>query len=240
MKKLLLLAMLGVSAGVTVADEITDERWWTPVQLNLASPLGLPWADRDVKGLRMNLIYGHSLDVCGLDLGVVGANRGETVGLQMNGFNYNDGIFRGVQLGALGSFTVKSSYGVQLAGLINWGIDDNAGLEAGLLNFSVAYTGAQIGFLNWDSGLAEGFGLGFINSAQTDAEGGFVGCFNYCKGNLHGCQLGVFNMAFGHSEGVQIGVFNAAEDHNGAQIGLLNLNANGKLPLMAVVNVNFR
>lgn len=53
MKKLLLIAMVGAFAGSVFAEEeLAAERFWTPLQVNLASPLGLPWADRDVNGLR--------------------------------------------------------------------------------------------------------------------------------------------------------------------------------------------
>lgn len=242
MKKLLFLAVAVALSGSVFAeeDELTVERLWTPVQLNLASPLGLPWADRDVYGLRMNVFYGHSLDLVGADLGVVGVTRGSARGIQMNVYNHVEGFFRGVQFGPLANYTVKTAYGLQFAGILNWVLDDGIGAQFGLINMSGAYTGAQLGFLNWESGYVCGLNLGVINAAQVDFEGCAIGLVNFCKGTLHGCQFGVFNIASGHSEGLQFGVFNASEDHAGVQIGLLNLNCAAALPVMAVVNVNFR
>lgn len=243
MKKLLLIAMAGVLAGSALAndeEELAVERCWTPVQINLASPLGVLWSDRDVYGLRLNLIYGHSLDVAGLDLGLVGATRGSVYGLQANLFNYVDGAFRGVEFGPIANFSVKNAYGVRIAGILNWSLDDGAGFEMGLLNVGTAYTGVEFGFVNWNSSTVTGLALGFVNASQTDFKGCGLGFANFCKGNLRGCQLGCFNMISGHSEGLQLGLFNAAEDHNGVQIGLLNINGNGALPIMVLVNANFR
>lgn len=241
MKKLLMAAALVALVGnVFAEDDINEERWATPIEINLVSPLGLPWAERNVYGVRANILYGQSLDTFGLDFGLVGANRGNCYGLQLNCFNFIDGFFRGVEIAPIGSFTTKITYGLQIAGIVNWGLDDGAGVELGCFNFSGAYTGIQAGLINWDAGLNTGLALGAINVGTADFEGGAVGLVNYCKGNLGGCQIGVFNMVFGHSNGLQVGLFNASDDHAGAQIGLLNLNANGALPIMAVINVNFR
>ena len=243
MKKLLTIALVGALAGSVFANDDEDlvvERCWTPVQVNLFSPLGVLWADRDVYGLRLNLIYGHSLEIDGLNLGLVGANRGMVRGLQANLFNYVDGGFRGVQFGPIANFNTKNAYGVQFGGIVNWNLEDSAGLTLGLLNIGVGYTGVQLGGLNWNSGAVTGFSLGFVNAAQTDFKGCGLGFANFCKGNLRGCQLGIFNMVSGRSDGLQLGVFNASEDHSGIQIGLLNINGNGALPIMPIINANFR
>lgn len=243
MKKLLTIAIAGLLAGSVFASEeqLTVDRCWTPLQINLASPIGLPWADRDVYGLRLNLIYGHSLDVAGLDLGFVGANRGTFRGVQVNAFNLVEGSFRGVQISPLANVVaIKKGCGVQLGGLLNWYLDDGAGVQFGLLNFSGAFTGVQFGFVNWDSRISTGLMLGAVNISDSDFEGCEFGLLNTCYGNLRGSQIGLFNFSFARSEGLQLGLFNAAEDHTGIQIGLLNLNANGRLPVMALVNANFR
>lgn len=243
MKKLLLIAMAGMLAGSAFAndeEELAVERSWTPIQVNLFSPLGVMWSERDVYGLRLNLFYGHSLDVAGLDLGLVGANRGSVYGLQANLFNYVDGVFRGVQFGPIANYGVKSVYGVQLAGFVNWCLDDGAGLKLGLVNVGSGYDGVQMGLVNWNYSSVAGLSLGLVNSVQTDFIGFEMGVLNFCKGNFRGLQFGVFNMAAGQSDGLQLGVFNASEDHNGVQIGLLNINGNGRLPIMVLVNANFR
>lgn len=242
MKKLLLIAMIGVFAGSLFAeeDEISAERYWTPLQINLASPLGLPWEDRDVYGLRMNVLYGHSLEIAGLDVGLVGATRGSVRGLQMNVYNHVDGFLRGIQIGPFANYIVKKNYGFQLAGLLNWGLDDGAGAQIALLNFNGAYTGLQLGLVNWDSGLDCGLTLGGFNIAGADFTGCAIAPLNICYGNFRGCQIGIFNQVAGHSEGFQLGVFNASEDHTGAQLGLFNLNCGGHIPVMLLFNVNFR
>lgn len=243
MKKLLLIAMTGMFACSAFAEleEISEERCWTPVQLNLASPIGLPWGDRSVYGLRANIFYGYSLNVSGLDFGMVAHARNNVYGIQANAANIIEGQFRGIQLGAVANYTVRPSYGVQLGGVLNWLLDDSAGLEVGFVNVSGGYTGIQLGgALNWDDGYGVGLDAAFANVARTDFTGCQLGVANYCKGTLQGCQIGIFNMAFGRSDGLQLGVFNASDEHRGVQIGLLNLNVAGTLPIMAVVNVNFR
>lgn len=239
MKKLLLIAMVGALAGSAFAedDEVSAERFWTPVQLNLASPIGIPWADRDVYGLRMNIFYGHSIELGGLDLGLVGVTRGSVRGLQMNVFNHVEGSFYGVQFGPFANYIVKKNYGLQLAGILNWGLDDGIGAQIAMFNVNGSYIGAQLGL--WNSvGALTGFSLGVMNTS-SDCTGCSIALVNQ-TGNLHGCQLGFINLATGHSEGLQFGVFNGANDLSGVQLGLLNLNCAGSVPALPFFNIHFR
>ena len=227
-----------------------ESKNFTPVQISLASPLSVTWGERDVYGLKANIFYGYSRNVYGLDLGLVGSNLGKFAGLQLNGFSVVDGDGCGVQFGALGNFVAKNFRGVQVGGLINWcrsegvGSDDESELTAGvqlaLFNFASGIYGVQLGAMNWNSYTAKGCDLGFVNVAQSDFSGLQLGAFNYTKGVFKGVQCGVFNMVFGMSDGLQLGLVNASDDHNGAQIGLLNLNTVAALPVMCIVNVNFR
>lgn len=241
MKKLLVIAMIGALAGSVFAEEgeLVVEKDWSPAQLNLATPLGVCDGVRDIKGLRFNIFYGRSVDVIGADIGISGVAVGNVRGLQLSGYNQVEGYFKGVQFGAVANYVTRNVYGVQVAGIINWTHSDAYGVQLGLVNISLAYDGVQVGALNWQVEPSYGLDLGCVNASQSDYMGCEIGVLNYCKGNFIGCQIGVFNMVKGHSEGLQLGLFNAAEHHTGVQLGLLNLNVSGSLPVMAFVNANF-
>ena len=252
MKKLAIATVLALSSAIVFADEAVKENTeavgaepvasvsWTPIEINLASPLSLPWWCENVYGLRLNLIYGKSTDIKGLDLGICGVNRGVFAGLRAGAFNYTDGRAYGVGIGGLADYCSKGFFGLQISGLVNWDCLDSVGAQIALLNFADTYTGVQLGFLNWNSSLAEGLNVGFANAAQSDFNGAMFGAVNYCKANYCGAQIGLFNEIAGSSEGLQLGLFNAADDHNGVQIGLLNLNMSAPLKIMCLVNANFR
>ncbi len=245
MKKLLLalvpaMMFAGVSTQALAADNKDDGDYWpTPLEINLASPLQVPWYVRDVYGIRLNLIYGRSQNVYGLDVGVVGLNDSDMAGVEVEGFNWIQGSQYGLGVGAIGNVVMKHAYGVQVGGLINRFLDESAGLALGLLDFTMGYDGVQIGAFMWDGASVMGVQLGVVNVVQKDLTGAEVGAINFCCGNLTGAQIGVINMVDGVSSGVQIGAFNAAQNLTGVQIGLININAESVWPIMVIANASF-
>ncbi len=260
MKKLLLAlvpAMMFASVSVEAsAAEITaaepyeygkardisskeGDHWATPLEINLASPLQVPWYVRDVWGIRLNLIYGRSQNVYGIDVGLVGLNNADMAGVEIEGFNWIGGSQYGLGVGAIGNVVMKHAYGLQIGGIINRFVDESAGVALGLLDFTIGYTGVQIGALTWDAANMEGLQLGVANVARKDLSGAQVGAVNYVNGNMTGAQVGVINTVGGIASGVQIGAFNAAQNLTGVQIGILNINAESKWPMMVLVNANF-
>lgn len=243
MKKLMLTAALLMAGVAAFADygDINGRPWWTPLQINLASPLSLPWGERDVYGLKLNLLHGSSAEVRGLDVGLVGSTtRANVYGIELQGFNYVDGDMRGLQLGAVANYLSGGVCGVQLAGLVNWNVGEACGLQLGALNFDGGFAGLQAGVLNWSEDTFRGWGFGLINCVKNEFTGFEAGLLNYVKGGARGLQLGVFNIVEGDSAGLQLGLFNAADHHTGVQIGLLSLNKLGALPVFPIVNANFR
>lgn len=244
MKKLLLalvpaMMMVGAYADDVATDSDASDRFATPLEINLASPLQIPFYLRDVYGLRLNLIYGRSFNVYGLDVGVVGVNSASLIGLQAEGFNWVSANMTGVQLGAIANVVLKHAYGLQVASIVNSVHEESAGVMAGLLDFTMGYDGIKIGGMTWDDAYVSGAQIGVVNVSK-DLSGLSLGALNYCYGNMAGAQIGVFNAIDGVSSGVQLGVFNAAQNLTaGVQIGLFNINVEGKLPLMVLVNANF-
>lgn len=240
MKKLMImLSAVALAAGAFAAEAFDDvERNPTPIALNLASPLQLPPYDRDVWGLRLNLIYGHSLNVYGLDCGVVGLNKGDVAGVQTEAFNWADGNVYGLQVAGICNYVTGDFYGLQAAAM-NWNLADTYGLQVGVLDFGMAVRGLQVGGLNWDYGSVDGGQVGAVNVARHDVTGAAIGALNYSHGNLTGCQIGAFNFINGTGRGMQIGVINSAQRFYGVQLGLVNINVMGRLPIMVIANANF-
>jgi len=241
MKKLMIvLSVVALAAGV-FADTFDDnaDRRMTPIDLGLFSILKVPPFDRDVWGLKLNLIHSHELNVYGIDTGLVGCNTGAMAGLQANAFSWVEGSVYGVQVGGLGNYVTENVCGIQVGGLLLYDLGEFYGLQVGALNFCTTFYGLQIGALNWNYAGTAGVQLGVINVERHDVTGGSVGFMNYCNGNVEGAQIGVFNFANGGTRGVQIGLINAAQRLYGVQIGLVNINVLGRLPIMVIANANF-
>jgi hypothetical protein len=137
----------------------------TPFMLSLATPLQVPPADWDVKGLRLSLIYGECVNFDGLDIGLFGWATGHGNGLFINGLatvidgnsaglqvapvNVVDGGFAGLQIGAAnyaGYLPGAESKGWQI-GVFN-GASVFKGFQLGVINYTEMMQGIQIGVLN--------------------------------------------------------------------------------------------
>jgi hypothetical protein len=102
-------------------------------------------------------------------------------------------------------------------------------------------------------GSVEGMELSFFCSATDEVSGlqwSLLGV-NICK-KLHGTQLGLFNATSNKAEGSQIGAMNIAEHiagtqlglinyaKHGLQLGLININEDGWLPVCILFNFSVK
>ena len=240
MKKATLVLISAAVAGVACARDLysSEDHPVTPVQLNLADPIAVPRSNWNVYGLRLNLIFGQSFGLKGLDLGFAGRCRDKFVGLAAQSCNWVESDMTGVQLGAVANVVHGNAYGLQLGGAVNSDHGVFSGLQAALVNFDGTFAGLQLGAVNWNKSVSAGFQFGVANADVNEFHGFSIGGLNYA-GKLVGVQLGAVNVAAETVHGVQIGVFNAAPSIQGFQVGLINVIGNGALPIMPVFNGSF-
>ena len=246
MKKLLVLSALAVMAsGAFAKTVIKEERHYvTPIEWGLASPLQLPftvpYSAWRVWGVRLDAVLARSLDVYGIDGGLVGLTYGDFAGVQAAAFNWVGDSAYGLQLGVIGNVAKGPAGGLQLAGFANYNPEVLAGIQAaGLVNVNGGFYGLQVAPANVTTGVGVGLQLGVWNRTDNEFTGGSVGLVNYAE-NMTGMQLGFINYAVQTGEGLQLGVFNAAGQYEGLQIGFLNLINDGEAPyVLPFANARF-
>jgi hypothetical protein len=217
-----------------------DVNGYSVVGVNLFSPVQLPASDRDIYGLRLNLGYGENPRVYGLDFGLFGLARGSVAGVQLQAFNWNEGVVDGLQVGALASVDMQGFTGIQVAGVCNVDYGQTIGFQVGgLFNRNEIFNGVQVaGIVNKCNDTSKGLQFAFLNYNSGEWCGASFGALNYV-GKFSGLQLGVFNFIQYQGTGVQIGLFNAAQQLTGMQIGFLNMICIGYTPLLPFVNFSF-
>lgn len=138
-----MVAVLTVGFGASAVQGSEEEM---PVQLALVTPIQIFPEETPIKGLRLSFIYGRSSRVTGLDwglishttagmskgvqIGLVGLNEADYLGLQATSFNITRGDFEGFQWGV-----------INYAGHAN-------GFQLGIVNYAVTLKGLQIGLVN--------------------------------------------------------------------------------------------
>jgi hypothetical protein len=125
--------------------------------------------DEDVRGIRLNLIYGVNRNVSGLDLGLINHTNGEMTGVEFGLVNLVDGGFSGWQAGVV-NVTQGQFTGLQWA---PWTI-------LSLANFAEAAEGAQIAAAFNRAEYMHGFQLALVNVAE-DMYGVQVGLINIIR-----------------------------------------------------------
>ena len=168
MKRLMIGLMLLASTAVFAAESTEQQNEpggrpaydsSTDVMLGFFTPLQIPESDYDVRGVRLNLLYGTCCNFSGLDIGFVGVTKNRAKGCRVNLVNmaYEDGL--GLHAGGL-NYLSGDFKGLQI-GLINWtdsgdafqvgfynGAYDVKGLQFGLINVTDKMQGIQIGLFN--------------------------------------------------------------------------------------------
>jgi len=172
------LLALSLLPGLTEAQE-------NPFQIAFVGPtMQLVDDDEDVKGIRLNLIYGVNRNVTGLDIGVINHTNGEMAGVEFGIVNLTDGPFTGWQAGII-NVTQGQFTGLQWA---PWTI-------LSLANFAEAAEGAQIAAAFNRAEYMHGFQLSLVNVAE-DMYGVQVGLINIIRSKPSLWILPIVNWKF--------------------------------------------
>ena len=158
------------------------ERGAVPFALAVVPALETPGPDRDVVGLRINLLAGRHRNVSFLDVGLLADIVDmEAYGVTAAGLWNSTGSAHGA-LQAAGAVNIcyGDCYGAQLAGAHSRTEGTCVGLQSAAVCHAQAFKGLQIGFINR-------------------------------AGELSGVQVGVVNYAE-QSEGIQFGLVNVMPD----------------------------
>jgi hypothetical protein len=141
------LQMGAVLLALTVSGTATlfaGEVPVTPVMVSLLTPAQVPSEGIDVKGLRLNLLYGRCQNMYGLDAGLVNHTVADQTGLAAGMVNYTEETFIGVQVGGV---NIGGRVKALQVGVYNQA-DDMSGLQVGLINHTRLMRGMQIGLIN--------------------------------------------------------------------------------------------
>jgi len=142
MRRLMAVLALALLAGIQTVS--AEDAPMTPVMISLLTPAQVPSAEWDVKGLRINLLYGRCQNLYGLDAGLVNHTVSQEVGLAAGLVNITQGKFSGLQAGAVNVGTRVSALQV---GVYNEA-DDMSGIQIGVINHTRMMRGIQIGVIN--------------------------------------------------------------------------------------------
>jgi hypothetical protein len=174
----------------------------SPLGVSIIPPAEFPPENFTVAGARLDVLVGNHYRVYGLDIG------------------------------GLGNITTQESWGIEVAGLMNWnkGETDIVLLQAaGIANINVnkvRMVGVQVALYN-------------SNQAESSLGGLEVGLYNDSPhAKVMGLQVGLYNKAY-EVYGFQIGVFNSTNSLHGLQIGLVNYNATGIFAVAPILNFGF-
>lgn len=126
---------------------------------------------------------------------------------------------KGVQLSPVSNIA-ESLSGLQLAGFSNVAYDGMKGVQLSALNNIVIgeANGLQLtSFTNQNVGTLRGVQVAFRNETDT----------------LRGVQVGIFNITRDYQKGVQIGLVNYSRDTRSKRYGLINVNPDTRIDVMA-------
>lgn len=140
-------AILAVTLITLVCVSAPAQAEQRPVQLSLFTPIQIFPEEDPIAGFRLNLLYGRSASVTGLDLGwlVNHTTTGKSQGLQIGLVGINEAEFVGVQWNTF-NITTGNVEGFQW-GLFNYAGYAN-GLQLGFVNYANTMKGLQIGLIN--------------------------------------------------------------------------------------------
>ena len=147
-----------------------------------------------------------------------GTQQERTASVGLGFVNIADSI-KGVQLSPVSNIAEHPS-GLQLSGSSNVAYDGMTGMQLSALSNIVIgkANGLQLtGFTNQNVGTLKGVQLAFSNKTDT----------------LNGVQIGIFNIMRDYQKGVQVGLVNYSHDTQSKRYGLINVNPNTHIDLMA-------
>jgi len=219
---------------------------YRPFELSLWPPLNLFHVkNKVIVGTSVNLLYGRSTSVYGLEVGVLmnreledfggvqGAAfinhvKGRAFGIQAAGVANSAERLLGLQVATFSNMTGAEGYGIQVSPICNfnekgdfWGLQVGSANIGGLMN-KARVRGLELALLgNIVSGDFIGLQAGaFLNYATTSP---FVvqlaGGLNAVAGPMRGLQVGLMNTVWKDFTGLQIGLANAANHDWGKSTG---------------------
>jgi len=198
------------------------ERGWSPLALSLVPACEFPNREKDVYGIRLNLVGGSHHDIAGLDVGGI--------------FNYASNCLHGVQAAGLVSYS-REINGLQFAGLLDGACLATGMQGAALINFAGEAKGVQVAVVNIAAKMHGCQISGSCGYMVVGTGAQFAGWANLAD-KFKGVQCGTLNIG-GEVKGLQLGVLNVADTMSGCQIGLCNVIRNSALPILPVVNMSF-
>jgi hypothetical protein len=155
----------GIALLTLLALPAFGEAQDNPFQISFIGPtMQLVDDDEDVRGIRLNILYGVNENVSGVDLGLINHTNGLMTGVQFGLVNVTDGGMTGWQHGAV-NVSQASFAGLQ------WS-------PYALANFAEAAEGAQIGWVFNQAEYMRGFQLSLVNVVD----------------DMHGVQVGLINI----------------------------------------------
>jgi hypothetical protein len=119
---------------------------FSPFMLSFVNPIQVPPADFDIGGLKLNLIYGESHDMIGLDIGLFSQNTGDVTALHINGVSVVGRNGRGLMISLVANY-VEGEYGGMQIGAYNHASHLD-GIQIGVINHANTAYGLQIGLIN--------------------------------------------------------------------------------------------
>lgn len=177
MKKLIVVAALGVAAITVRADEnmtatpASSESWF---QASLTPDIAIHPKTTEINGFAIN-VWGENPQHS-FNLGIVNGSTGDSAGFSLGIVNYDD------------------SYNGFQAGVVNYSKQNFTGLEYGLVNIAEGeFNGWQDGWVNISKGTFVGLQSGYVNVSENFT-GLQLGLVNYSQ-HLHGVQVGLANIA---------------------------------------------
>lgn len=172
--------ILVVLTGFIVPDPAPAQE--NPFQIAFIGPtMQLVDDDEDVRGIRLNILYGVNRNVSGLDLGLINHTNGEMTGVEFGIVNLVDDAFSGWQFGVV-NVVQGSATGLQ------WS-------PSALANFAEAAEGAQVAWVFNRSEYMRGFQLSLVNVAD-DMYGLQVGLINVIRSKENFPILPIVNWKF--------------------------------------------
>ena len=145
-KKSFLISSLTVIMLVSISSPTRAQN--KPIQLALFTPVQIFDENIPISGVRLSLIYGRSVSVTGLDLGLLvnHTTKGKSIGVQFGAVGIVDQDFMGWQNNEFVNVVKGDFEGFQL-GVVNYANYAN-GLQLGLVNYAASMKGLQIGLVN--------------------------------------------------------------------------------------------
>lgn len=257
MKKLWigLVVLFGISLGAWAADEKA-----APAEVKKAAPAEAkkaePAKDKKPEGWTpFQLVfypgmpsYSETSKVYGLKLGVpaTGGN-GSVTGIEASFLYSGTRVVEGIQASWFGpalSYGMGPDgkgaevYGLQAGPVMAFTHTINGLQVGGIAYVTQASRGVQVGLGSVSRKCFDGFQTGCANVAANEFNGFQFGPVNYVHKVFNGCQMGAVNLFSGEAfKGFQTGVVNVCTGKKGIQLGLVNVIADGWVPVMLFFNI---